>query len=116
MESKEVQTKPTIMEWFQVYIPPLIMTWMERCYFLRQASIENARLKKELFLLKESFDRVYRDKQDACQIGELLLACKRPSRLYSMFLNEKLLRWKLLRIYSNQPHDPDDKEFVKSFT
>lgn len=101
VESKEVQTKPTITEWFQVQIPPLLMKWMERCYFLRNTKIENYKLKMEMVLLKESFHKAYRGKQDACQIAEFILSCRRPSRLYSMFLNEQWLTWKLLRIYND---------------
>lgn len=70
----------------------------------------------EIVLLKESYDKCYQAKIDAYQIGELTLAYKNPFRLYSIFLNEQLLIWKLLRISYNLSHDPDDKEFVKSFT
>lgn len=115
MESKGTQTRPIVIDWFQVCIPPMLMKWIEHCYLLKVVEFENNRLKRELVMLKESFHQAYRGKQDACEIGELLLACRRPSRLYSMFLNEQLLRWALQRIRQKQPHDPDVKEFVKLF-
>lgn len=97
MKSKKVHNKLTWMEWFQIHIPSMLDKWMKICYFLRQTGVENAKLKQDIVLLREFYHQLYQAKTNACKIGELLLAWRNPSWLYSIFINEKMLRWNILR-------------------
>ncbi|KAH9307409.1 hypothetical protein KI387_035320, partial [Taxus chinensis] len=52
-----------------------------------------------------------------CIMSEKLLACRRPSPAYSVFLEEQFIHWQLSRIACGLPHElKDESEFMAAYS